>query len=769
MFLKSFFNFLNRNKLYTTVNFFGLSLSLAFVLLLGLYIRRETSIDRQHANCDRIYRLQSSENITLPARLVSDLAGRYPEIEATTRMRQFSRWVQRTPETGANEEILAVDPDFFRMFSFPMVEGHADEVMRTPKEIVLTRGFATALFGTRPALGEHVTINGDNSYTVCGVVSDFENSHLRTPSILVPFEKTGPLMESYGTWGTSIYLMSHAGADLAGKIDDINAFAEHDLNFNPLKESDDEHLELVPLTELYFSPDATEYTRTNNPKFILILGVTALLVLIFAAINNINLSTAQTGSRAKEFAMRRLLGGTRRAMFAGCIAETILFCFASLSVGLLIASLFEPYFADMMGTSRDLIAEGMTWSNGLWIIGLVILLGVICGVVPAGMIAAVRPIEIVRGTFRRKTKMVYSNLFIGLQLCITIVLLCGTITVARQVRYMKSSDLGFDKEYIVACDFGNTFSLSDKEPLRTELAAIPGVESVSFCTGYPTVYGNNQMFDDREGVTHDFNRYQVDTAFMKMLGLRILHRTGVTDADAVWLNETAWRRLGLTDDATEYRGCDWWPFKIAGKVQDFHALDFSEPIGETMIEPLTDEQMPYYVLIKVSPADPFATLERIRTAYNKLAWGDVFDGRFLDDRVADMYTRQTQLSRMMGTLSGVALVISALGLLAVATYYTRQRVQEAAVRKVFGATSGEVLALLLGRFLKLVGVSFVIAVPVGWYFMREWLAEFAYRIPLSWTIFALAGGIVLLMAGGTVLWLSIRTAETHPAVVLKQS
>ncbi len=520
-------------------------------------------------------------------------------------------------------------------------------------------------------------------------------------------------------------------ADLAGKIDDINTFAEHDLNFNPLKENDDEHLELVPLTELYFSPDATKYTQTNNPKFILILGVTVLLVLIFAVINYINLSTAPIGTRAKEFALRRLLGGTRQEMFVGYIAETTLFCLASLGIGLLIASLFQPYFADMMGTSRNLIAEGMTWGNGLWIIGLVILLGVICGVVPAGMIAAVRPIEIVRGTFRRKTKMVYSNLFIGLQLCITIVLLCGTITIARQVRYMKGSDLGFNKEYIVACDFGNTFSRSDKEPLRTELATIPGVEAISFCTGYPTVYGNNQMFDDREGVTHDFNRYQVDTAFMKMLGLRILHRTGVTDADAVWLNETAWRRLGLTDNATEYRGCDWWPFKIAGKVQDFHALDFSQTIGETMIEPLTDDQMPYYVLIQVSPAAPFATLERIRTAYNKLAWGNVFDGRFLDDRVADMYTRQTQLSRMMGTLSGVALVISALGLLAVATYYTRQRVQEAAVRKVFGVTGGEVLALMLGRFLRLVGVAFVIAVPIGWYFMREWLAEFAYRIPLS--------------------------------------
>ena len=233
--LKAFLTVLKRNKLYTVINFFGLSFSLAFIILLGLYIQKETSVDKQHVNCDRIYRLQTTESITLPARLATDLKARYPEIGMTTRMRQQILWVQRNPEQGANETILKVDPDFFRMFSFPMTEGNATDVMHTPKDIVLTQSYATVLFGTQPALGRSVTINGDNSFVVSGVVSDFTNSHLRTPSILMPFEKRGSVVENYGSWNTSIYLMSAPGADLAGKIDEINKFAENDLNYNTLK------------------------------------------------------------------------------------------------------------------------------------------------------------------------------------------------------------------------------------------------------------------------------------------------------------------------------------------------------------------------------------------------------------------------------------------------------------------------------------------------------------------------------------------------------
>lgn len=190
--LKTFLTSLRRNKLYTGVNFLGLSLSLAFVILLGLYIQKETSTDNQHVNHDHIYRLQNTASIALPARLATDLKERYPEIGMMTRMRQISSWVQRTPEQGANETILKVDPDFFRIFSFPMIEGNANEVMHTPKDIVLTRSYATVLFGTQPALGQHVTINGDKSFVVSGVVSDFTNSHLRTPSILMPFRRPAP-------------------------------------------------------------------------------------------------------------------------------------------------------------------------------------------------------------------------------------------------------------------------------------------------------------------------------------------------------------------------------------------------------------------------------------------------------------------------------------------------------------------------------------------------------------------------------------------------
>ena len=251
--LKTFLTVLKRNKLYTFINLFGLSLSLAFVILLGLYIQKETSVDEQHVNGDRIYRLQTTESVTLPPRLVTDLKSRYPEIEMSTRMMRQDIWVQRTPEEGAEESILLVDPDFFRMFSFRMTEGRPEDVMHTVKDIVLTRNYALKLFGTQSAIGRHVTINGDDSFVVSGVVEDFTDSHLQSPSILMSFETVkGDFLENYGTWNTSIYLMSWPQADLAAKIDDINVFAERDLNYNPIKTARDEHLELIPLKDLYF-------------------------------------------------------------------------------------------------------------------------------------------------------------------------------------------------------------------------------------------------------------------------------------------------------------------------------------------------------------------------------------------------------------------------------------------------------------------------------------------------------------------------------------
>lgn len=307
-----------------------------------------------------------------------------------------------------------------------------------------------------------------------------------------------------------------------------------------------------------------------------------------------------------------------------------------------------------------------------------------------------------------------------------------------------------------------------QDGLRSQLMAIPGVERVSFVRDYPTDGGEIEEWTLENDERIQIRRFEGDTAFLSMMGFEVLHRTGVEDAEAVWLNETAWRRLGLAPNATEVAANSRLKLELKGRIRDFHFEDYTQPVGPVVISTLPSYERPFQILIQVSPGDPYGTRERIRLFNNERTGGDTFDGRFLDERIAAQYDQQRRMAGTIGTLSIVAIVISALGMLAMATYYTRQREREVAVRKVFGSTTGQVLLRVLGSFGKMVAVAFAVAVPIILYLMREWLAGYAYRIPLSWTIFVLAGAVAVFIAGSSVLWQSIRTAHTNPVEVLRK-
>ena len=364
--------------------------------------------------------------------------------------------------------------------------------------------------------------------------------------------------------------------------------------------------------------------------------------------------------------------------------------------------------------------------------------------------------------------MVYSKVLIVFQYCITIALLGCTITVIRQTNFMMKTDLGYRHDYLLTCD-NVARNVAERASVRSQLMAIPGVEQVAFVAGTPTDGGNNNSATDKEGRDHSFQVFIGDSAYMEMMGFEIIRRTGVKSQQGVWLNETAWKRMELPDDATV---C-WTPqfgekAPLLGMVRDFHTTDLSKPIGEAIICQLPEENFyPWQILIRVSPADPFGTMNRVREWYNNYKGGQLFTGSFLDDQIQQQYESQERTAQVLGFLSLLAIVISALGMLAMSTYFMRQRAQEVAVRKVFGATSGEVLAQLVMGFLKLVLVAFVVAVPVIWYLMRGWLAGYAYRIPLSWTIFALAGLTAFAIAFLTVLWQSMKATRTNPVVAIK--
>lgn len=769
-YLKSFRNSLRRNVLYTVVNVSGFAISLTFVIYLGLYVQSEYSVDSFHTNKDRIFRLEYRDGTLLAYPVADHLKTRYPEIESVTRILWRDVILEDVQGNDFMGKAIVTDSSFFSIFSFPFVEGSPRSAMQAQNEIVLSESFARKVLGGQAVLGKTITLYG-KKYIISGVVRDFEHTHFNRADIFLPYSflvsEWGERIVSKDISAWNTYILATKGADPAAKLSNMEQYLKTGMDYPDSQKGIVTGLRFTPLQQIYFSrsTDDPTYQRANDVAFLVILTVVALLVLVFAIINYINLSVAQLGDRAQQIAVRRLLGESRQGVFIAHIVESVVLCTISLLLSLLIVAILTPWLQHVLHTSVSLTSS-LTWGNTAILIAGIAVLGTISGAIPAAVVVGFKPIEIVRGTFRRKTKSVYSRALIMFQYGITIILIGCTITVVAQLHFMKNGDLGFDKEQLIVCS--NLFKASEQEGFRNQLMAISGVKQVSFVRGFPMAKDLETMDIETPDKTHIlFDSYVGDTAFISILGLDILHRTGVEHPHAYWLNESAWLRLGLSDDATEYRTEDGKVLRIRGRIRDFHSRDFTHGIGGCIIQPLGNHEA-WEILIKVADGDPFATMDRIRRLYNERAGGNLFDGSFMDRYVAGLYEKQESISQMVSILAFVAIVISSLGMLAMATYFTRQRMQEVAVRKTFGAQNGEVLRMLMTSFMKLVAGAFVIAVPVIWYTMQNWLSQYAYRIGLSWWIFAGAGLLAFLIAGAMVFGQSFKVTQISPVQVLRK-
>ena len=444
---RAFLNFLGRNKLYTAINIFGFSISLMFVILLVTYTRQEYAVDQFHSNKERIFRLCNESGSCFAPLIGRDLKDRYPEIDTYVRLHSSNEII-----TGGGHHLkahyLLADPDFFKMFSFRLAEGDTAQVLRSKNGALLSESFARNLFPEGNYLDKTITIKGIK-VPITGILHSFGNSHMVTPDIMLSYEEWLPILnwsevfkQGYANASFPLYIMLKPNADLSAKMPEI--LSRFKTYYWPYQEEHTHELSVKPLTELYFSSGLLGGTcRHGSQKLIGILFSAAILILLFAVINYINLSTAQSESRAREMAVRRLLGCSRKALFTRLIVESVLLCILSLLIALLLAGIAEPIFNRILQTHIS-VSNLFSASNlGIGVVAI-ILLGLLTGVIPASVITRARPIDVVRGSFRHKTKMVYNKILIGFQYLITIVLLGCTLTMSRQIDMMLHADLGFN-------------------------------------------------------------------------------------------------------------------------------------------------------------------------------------------------------------------------------------------------------------------------------------------------------------------------------------
>lgn len=765
---RAFLNFLGRNKLYTAINIFGFSISLMFVILLVTYTRQEYAVDQFHSNKERIFRLCDETDACFAPLIGRDLKARYPEIETYVRLFETDE-VATTGERHLKAKILLSDPDFFRMFSFRLAEGDTAQVLRSKNGALLSESFARNLFPEGDYLDKTVTIKGE-SVPVTGILRPFGNSQFVTPDVMLSFEEWAPLVygwdgvlkRGYASASFPLYLMLKPHADLSAKMPDMLSHLK--TYYWPYKDDHARELTIIPLTEVYLSNPlyASEQIRIGSKTLINTFFSVAMLILLFAVINYINLSTAQSESRAREMAVRRLLGCSRKALFTRLIVESVLLCILSLLIALLLAGIAEPIFNRILQTHIS-VSNLFSASNlGIGVVAI-ILLGLLTGVIPASVITRARPIDVVRGSFRHKTKMVYNKILIGFQYLITIVLLGCTLTMSRQIDMMLHADLGFDtanKLYLSIPDLNPGQSAG----LKNQLLQIAGVENVALVRGVPMLGSNNtsDTWHDRPISTQ---RFEGDSSYLKIMGFRILRDNRTDDRKAIWLNETAMQAMELPDSASY---CEYFKCPIAEIVQDFRYRDLTHPAEPCIIEHMQDNYWPWACIIQLTNLDSPVTLRTIERVYREYTGGMPCEYKTYDEVMHQQYAAQQRMSDILFGFTLVAILISALGILAMATYFIRQRSMEIAVRKVFGSTNREVLQRLVLHFVRYVLAAFVIAVPVIWYLMHDWLSQYVLRIPFSWTIFALAGLTALAIAVATVFGQSWRAANSNPVDAIKR-
>ena len=783
---RSWFTFLSRNRLYTAVNFIGLALALAFVLLVADYTVRQFTVDNYHTKADRIYAVCSEESVSSGYYLQKHLRDRYPEIESTCSVAFFEDSdAGSTPVEIGRQKFLAsvlyADTTFFRMFDFTLLEGSREEALAARENVVLSESFARKVFGTFNPLGQTLRVDNDErAYVVSGVMRDIERSTIPAADIVMRAERitetnaaNDERMSNSGAGVT--FLLERQGADLQAKVPDMLAFFKE--IYWPYQGNVVSQVRLVPLRELYFEPVNNSYKLAHGSRsFLYILLGVGLVVLIFAVMNYINLTVAQAGFRAREMAARRLLGASRGNIFLKWVLESTLFCAAALLIASCIAELFVPWASQLLGT-KVAVWDDFSWPVAAGCLLAVVVLGVVSGFVPALLVARYQPIDIVRGTFRRHTKTVYGRMLIALQNVITIALLAASIAIGLQIRHLVNAPLGYETRDILNIE---TEIFPDRSAMRhfcNELHSLPEVEAVGLGCGTPHDRGNNNTFQYGADRMISFQIFIGDSTYFRILGLERLRdnhlaaATGDAGSRRAWhINQYALHELGITEDAPEFKvGEDLsYSFSIAGIYRDFQigtALD--APTGALLrVVKDSDGFQPWNILVKTR-GDHAAAYRAVEELFRQTTDGASFSARYLTDEIADDFAAQRRLLHIIGLFTLVALLISSLGLFAMAAYYIQQKRQEIAVRRVFGASRREMLTRLVRSFMALVGVAFVIAVPIAVWGLRRWLEEYSVRIALSPWIFLAAGLFAAVVALLSVGWQSRRAADADPVESLK--
>ncbi|MFT3911708.1 MAG: ABC transporter permease [Ferruginibacter sp.] len=782
---------LRKQRLFSFVNILGLTVGITCCLMIFLYIKHELGYDNFHTKGNDIYRVVRTGDLNFDGKTdkVAYLAGAYSIALRNDYPDIIKKAVRVLPDNDLftyknlsfnEKKVYVADIDFFQLFDFPLIKGDRNSVLKEPGSIVLTASAAKKYFGNEDPMGKVLQMNKDLNFKVTGIAGDVpSNSHLDF-DMVIPitqfkyFDSTQYMSNN----SLFVYIQLNPKVKPAQLVGLFPGFMDKYMGSYYAKSGFKMGLDLQPLKDIYFEDLQFDNVKHGNKKIVYIFMSIAILILIIACINFMNLATARATDRSKEVGLRKVLGAIRKQLVGQFILESFLYAAFSSLLALMVLQLLMPSYNNLLG--YELPSFWKDPNVYVFILGIIVVIGFLAGIYPALLLSSFSPIESLKGKLRvGKGSAIFRKTLVVFQFSISVLLIISITVISSQMNYVRNKDLGFNKEQSMIIKMDNNDLYRNKVTLKRLLENDPNVLSVSLMSGEPGGFHDVHSFETeaRPGEKFLFDTEFSDFEFVKSLGLKIIAgrdfsaRFPTDSTNSILINRTVATKLGYTNPE---QAIGHWinnvnrensKRTIVGVVEDYHFVSLKESIEPMVISTSQDWRV---AVVRLKPHNNLsATIANIKKSYAEVAPGYPFEYNFLDEQFSQHYKDDVKQGTVLSVFSGIAIFIACLGLFGLASYTAVKRTKEIGVRKVLGSSIQNIVVLLSKDLLKPVILGTLIAAPIGYYVMNKWLQGFAYRIHIQWWMFVVAAFVAIMIALITVSFQAVKAAVANPVKSLR--
>jgi putative ABC transport system permease protein len=791
----SIWRYISRNKGFTIINILGLAIGMTACMLITQYVMHEFSYDDFHEKKARIFRMQQDryDNGVLATRWAAGCAGigpdmkaNFPEVEAYVRLTRTSPTLSTSDVFFKEDNVYFASEDFFKIFSIKLIAGEDSSVLTDPFKIAISQSLAKKYFGNVNPIGKILKNNGKEEYEVTGVFEDLPvNTHMQI-NALMSFESlkkmwNDPIL-SWSWDGFFTYVLLHEHADPEAVLAKIPALAEKQAGEEMKRFNAAMKFQMQPITDIHLDSNFMfEFKPNGNRQSAYFLAIVAVLILVIAWINYINLSTAKSIERAREVGVRKVMGGFKSQLIQQFLFESLLLNVIAVVISITFVVLLTPSFSDLTGRQLDylLFKQNMFW---MWISTLIVGGALLSGLYPAFVLSSYRPVDVLKGRFKNSNSGVrFRKGMVVVQFISSITLIVGTFTVYQQINFMQDQALGvnIDHTLVIHSPSVTDSTYAQKFPIFKRLIEQhPEVTAVTASTEVPGRQpgwnaGGIRRLSQTEAEAKQYRIIMMDHDFIPLYGLNVISGRGFSgevanEHDNVLLNESASRIMGFKkpEDALNDEIYFWDDtFRIVGILKDYHQESLKKAY-EPLIFRYNKAPNGLYS-IKFNSSNVKASLAKFEENWKSMFPGNPFIHFFLDDHYNQQYLADQQFGKVFGIFSSLAIFIACLGLFGLSSLTAIQRTKEIGVRKVLGASIPSILRLVTKDYILLIAIAILFSFPLTWWIMNEWLADFAYRISLSWWIFIVPSFVVIAIALLTVSIHTLKAARTNPSKSLR--